>query len=335
MRFLKVCSTVVGLGLLLILTSCSEKETTRVDTENFLVDLQSVFSNAYMSESSQVLESFSESEPPGPGLSSASSLEVSTQNLRALRAPFGIDTLYGTWDYRNFDWEHVDLTNPANAILFTWVYTDTAGVDHDAELLIDSLEFYEGTADTLPTNIWIGLNLDGDDIAWIKLGAHYISADEADSAYLIYEIIDYYQIGVSVATAFDVADIDSSLIDSADFIGTVRLWAINRVADYRIDYSVARNEDDSGEIELEDSDGWEMLINVSEVVETDGDDEKRDVTGEITHNGEHAADIEGYIWAPDDGNHGDMITIIFTDDTDDDFTQYTALFEALLGSFLN
>jgi len=331
MRFLKVCSTVVGLGLLLILASCTDTSTSRNDTEDFIGGAQMMFANAAMSESSMMLQDFSDSDPPAPELSSVGSLEASTQNLRALRDPFGIDTLYGTWRfYPGPEWRLFDPDDPANAILFQWDYLDTANIEHDAELLIDSLEFYEGAADTLPTNIWIGLNLDGDDIAWIKLGAHYISADEADSAYLIYEIIDYYQIGVSVATAFDVADIDSSLIDSADFIGTVRLWAINRDTDYRIDYSITRYVDDSGRLVLEDSRDWRMVVDVSVVVEEDEGDQRRDVEGEITHNGEHAAYIEGYVWEPDDGNHGDMITIIFSDDTEGDYTYVSGLFEGLL-----
>jgi len=36
MRFLKVCSTVVGLGLLLILASCTDTSTSRNDTEDFI-----------------------------------------------------------------------------------------------------------------------------------------------------------------------------------------------------------------------------------------------------------------------------------------------------------
>ncbi len=332
MRFLKVCSTVVGLGLLLILTSCSEKETTRDDTENFIVDLQSVFANAYMSESSQILESFSESEPPGPSLSSTGSLEASTQNLRALRAPFGIDTLYGTWDYVDIQgWVHVDPDDPENAVLFTWTYLDTAMDDHEAEVLIDSLEFYEGTADTLPTSIWIGINSDDNDIAWIKFGAHYVSDEQADSVSLVYRIINYFEFGASITTNVDVdVEIDTTFLDSLDFVGTVHLWAENLETDYGVDYRFTRNANDTWQFVFADSRDWRMVVNLSQVVETDGEDERRDVTGEITHNGEHAADIEGYIWAPDDGNHGDMITIIFSDDTEGDYTYVSGVFKGFL-----
>ncbi len=325
MRFLKVCLLVMSLGLLLTLVSCSSKEATPEDTEIFLKGLSSIMMNAYMSEASQALESFGDSDPPGPSIMFNEDIKAPAENLRKMRDPLGLDTLYGTWDYIDFaGWTHVDPDDPENAVLFTWEYLDSAGAEHDAELLIDSLEFYE---DTLPTNIWIGLDSDGDDIAWIKFTAHYVSADVADEASLVYEIVNYVQIGATITSDVDV---DTTLLDSMDFVGTVHLWAENLQTDYRVDYSVTRYEADSGRLVLEDSEDWRMVMNMSEVVETDGDDEKRNVDGEITHDGVLAATIEGYIWEPDDGNHGDVVTIIFSDDSDDDFTQYTNVLKTFL-----
>jgi len=325
MRFLKVCLLVMSLGFLLTLVSCISKEATPEDTKIFLSGLNSIMMNAYMSEASQALESFGDSDPPGPSIMFNEDIKAPAENLRKMRDPLGLDTLYGTWDYIDFQgWTHVDPDDPANAVLFTWEYLDSAGAEHDAELLIDSLEFY---GDTLPTNIWIGLDSDGDDIAWIKFTAHYVSADVADEASLVYEIVNYFQIGATITSDVDV---DTTLLDSMDFVGTVHLWAENLQTDYRVDYSVTRYEADSVLLVLEDSEDWRMVINMSEVVETDGDDERRSVDGEITHDGVLAATIEGYIWEPDDGNHGDVVTIIFSDDSDDDFTQYTNVLKTFL-----
>jgi len=336
MKFLKVCLLIVSLGLLLTLVSCSSEEATPEDTKIFLSGLNSMMMNAYMSEASQALESFGNSGPPGPAIMFNEDIEAPAENLRKMRDPMGLDTLYGTWDYINFDWVPTDPNNPEDAILFRWDYTDTSMVEHDAELLIDSIEFYETAEDTLPTNIWIGLSLDGDDLAWIKFSAHYTSADVADEASLVYEIVNYFQVGATITSDVDV---DTTLLDSMDFVGTVHLWAENLQTDYRVDYSVTRYEDDSGLLVLEDSDGWEMELDVSEVVEYGGEYdeyEKREIEGEITDNGGLAATIEGYVWDPE-GEYEDEIyesevAIIFSDDTEDDFMEYAGMFSLFMAA---
>jgi len=331
MKFLKFCLLVASFGLLLTLVSCSS-ETTPDDTKAFLSGLNAIMANAYMSESSQALESFGNSNPPGPAIVFKDDVGSPTANLRKMRDPLGLDTLYGTWDYVDLQgWIHVDPDDPANAILFTWDYTDTAYVTHAAELLVDSLEFYEAADDTIPTNIWIGLNVDSDDIAWIKFSAHYVSADVADEASIVYEIVGYYQLGASIVTNVEV---DTTILDSLDFDGTVHLWAIDRTTSYQVDYYVTGYGDDSWLVELEDSDDWKMEMNISEVVETDmvqGDRyEKRDIEGEITHGGEVEATIEGFAWNPEDVDHPTEITIIFSDDTEEDFQQYAGMLNLVI-----
>lgn len=333
MKLCKLC--LLGMGLLLLLVSCtSGGEVSRDDTETFITGLQMMFYNAGTSESSLVLQDFGESDPPGPGLSSALSLEGTQENLRALRDPLGLDSLYGTWDLDTIadEWVHVDPNNPANAILFTWVYIDSLGYDHDARLRIDSLEFYGGTTDTLPTKIWVGVGLDGFELAWLKFGAHYPSEDEADSVSLVYRIVNFYEMGISITTLVDLDfEIDSTLLDSVDFVGTVHMWSENLVTDYRVDLSVTRYANDSGRLTLGDSRGWDMIINVSEDVSTDPAYERRDVDGEITRNGDHAASIEGVIWDPEDATHTSEVIIVFSDDTEGDYTYIGDLF----GDFLD
>jgi hypothetical protein len=333
MRFLKICLLVVSLGLLLTLVSCSSDEATPDDTKAFLNGLNSMMMSAYMSEASQAMQSFGNSNPPGPSIVFNEDVGTPAENLRKMRDPMGLDTLYGTWDYIDFTgWVHTDPDNPANAILFTWEYLDSAGIEHDAELLVDSLEFYEATDDTLPTNIWIGLASDGDDLAWIKFSAHYVSADVADEASLVYEIVNYFQIGATITS--DVA-VDTTLLDSMDFVGTVHLWIEDLQTDYRVDYRATRYEDDSGLLVLEDSDDWEMELNVSEVVEYGGEYdeyEKREVDGEITYNGDLVATIEGYIWNPEGEDYVSEVTLIFSDDTEDDFMDYAGVLTLLFAS---
>jgi hypothetical protein len=333
MRFLKICLLVVSLGLLLTLVSCSSEKGTPEDTKTFLNGLNSMMLNAYMSEASQAMQSFGNSNPPGPAIVFNEDAGAPVENLRKMRDPMGLDTLYGTWDYIDFEgWVHTNLNNPANAILFTWEYIDSAGDDHDAELLVDSLEFYETPDDTLPTKIWVGLSSDGDDLAWVRFTAHFISADVADEASLVYEIVDYFQIGASITSDTDV---DTTLLDSMDFVGTVSLWIENLDTDYRVDYRVTRYEDDSGLLVLEDSDGWEMELNVSEVVEYGGEYneyERREIEGEVTDNGELAATIEGYIWDPEGEGYESVVAIIFSDDSEEDFMDYADVLSLFMAS---
>jgi hypothetical protein len=326
MKVWKICLTIVGLGLLFMLASCS-KEVTKDDTEGFLASLTTMFTEAMTNESNQVLSDFISNSPPGLELGSYVSLlgvaDLDEGKLRDLRTPYGIDTLYGTWRYNvgTDEWYLYSPGDPENAILFEWAFLDSASVAHAAEILIDSLEFYE---DSLPTNIWAGISLDDALLAWLKLEATYLSLEEVSAVSLTYEIVGYYQVGVSISSP--------TAIDS-NFVGTVHLWVIDRTSNnYRVDLTVTRNADDSGELVLEDSDGWEMDLNVSEDVSTEPDYERRNISGEITEDGNHAADISGYIWDPDDGeDHATSITITFSDGTEGDLEDYLAVVLLTIG----
>jgi hypothetical protein len=323
MKVWRICLTAVGFGLLLLLVSCSKKEVTKDDTEGFLAGLSTMFGQAMMTEANQMIVDLSGKNPPTPGipelpgLGSYDSKLVAELSEGKLRAPYDIDTLYGTWRYDTLSesWDFVDPGNPANAILLEWVYLDTNEVAHDAAMRFDSLEFFE---DSLPENLWIGIKIDDDItwLAWLKLEATYVSLEQVSAVSLIYEIVGYYQVGVSISSP--------TAIDS-NFDGTVHLWVIDRTSNnYRVDLTVTVNDGgDSGELVLEDSDGWKMDLDISEVVETDGEFEMRNVSGEITRDGAHAADIDGHIWDPEDGTtHVTEITVTFADGSIGDLLTY-------------
>jgi hypothetical protein len=317
MRLWRVCSLVVGLGILLMLVSCSS-EVTKNDTETFLLGLSTMFTEAMTDETAQIMIDFQGSAPPGPELPDPTEV-LGSASAKKLRAPdpLGLDTLYGTWHlYPLQGWQHVDPDDPENAVLFEWEYVDTSMVEHDAYVLLDSLAFYE---DSLPTNIWVGVGMDDDLLAWLKLEAAYLSLEEVNELSLIFEIIDNFQVGVSISSA--------AAIDTI-FTGTVRLWAIDWISrdDYRVDLVVDMYESYPEEIELSDSRGWEMDVSFSEVVETDVVEdvvyERRNVSGEITKDGNHAADISGYVWDPEGGTHISEIVVTFSDGTEGDLANY-------------
>ncbi|MBN1694484.1 hypothetical protein JW879_03675 [candidate division WOR-3 bacterium] len=319
MRICKVCAMVAVLGLLLMLSSCSGGEVTKNDTETFLAGLSTMFAEAAMDESSQVINDFMATEPPGPELPELMSFTgMSLASAEKLRNPdpYGLDTLYGTWGYYPAQgWVLISPNNPANAVLFEWEYLDTAYVEHDVYMRLDSLNFYQ---DSLPTKLWAGVGMDGSLLAWLKLEAGYLSLDEVNEVSLVYEVVNQLQVGISLSSA--------TAIDTI-FVGTVSLWAINLTNDYRVDLDITVDEDFPEEIVLSDSEGWRMEVNFSDVVETDSDEydeyERRNVSGEITSDGNHAADISGYVWEPDDGDeHSSEIVITFSDDTEGDLADY-------------
>ena len=320
---MKPCKVGLALmGILLMLISCSSGEVTKSDTEAFLAGLSTMVGEAMMDESTQIIADFQATNPPDPGITSYIEIlgEGATEKLRN-PDPYGLDTLYGTWKYYPAQgWLLYDDENPANAVLFEWPYLDTNYVEHDAYIRLDSLEFYQ---DSMPTSVWAGIGMDDSWLAWLKLEAAYLSLDEMNEVSLIYEVVNQMQVGISITST---VNIDEGPVD-----GTVSLWVIDRTSnDYRVDLDITVSEEYPEEIELSDSDGWRMDLLFSDVVETDTVDytvyEKIEVSGEITKSGGHAADIDGYVWEPDDGGaHASEITITFSDDTEGDLENYLAM----------
>jgi hypothetical protein len=320
MKPCKVCLALMA--LLLVFVSCTESEVTKADTEAFLAGLSTMVGEAMMDESTMIINDFQATDPPDPGITSYIEMlgEGSTEKLRN-PDPYGLDTLYGTWRYYAAQgWLLYDDENPANAVLFEWLYLDTNYVEHDAYIRLDSLEFYQ---DSMPTSVWAGIGMDDSWLAWLKLEAAYLSLDEMNEVSLIYEIVNQMQVGISITST---VNIDEGPVD-----GTVSLWVIDRTSnDYRVDLDITVSEEYPEEIELSDSDGWRMIVEFSDVVETDTVEytvyEKIEVSGEITKSGGHAADISGFVWEPDDGDeHMSEITITFSDDTEGDLEDYLAL----------
>jgi hypothetical protein len=320
MRICKVCLMVAVLGFLLMLASCSGGEVSKDDTETFLAGLTTMFAGAMMDESTQIITDFQSSGPPGPDLDEFTDIlgSASTAKLRN-PDPYGLDTLYGTWRYNigTDEWYLFAADDPANAILFEWSFLDSLSVAHAAKIRIDSLEFYE---DSLPTNIWAGVILDDELLAWLKLEAGYLSLEEVNEVSLIYEVVGQLQVGISMSSA--------AAIDTI-FDGTVSLWAIDRTSNnYRVDLDITVTDNYPEEIVLSDSDGWRMAVEISGVDDTDVVDyveyERRSISGEITKDGNHAADISGYVWEPDDGTHTSEIVITFSDGTVGDLEDFLA-----------
>lgn len=320
MKLWRICLMVAGFGLLLILTSCSE-EISKNETEEFLAGLNTMMAQAANTQASQALGDFTSKTSSSSGAPISISSEImeipspSIEPTSKFRAPEGIDSVYGTyeWNSDSLRWFRVDPNNPANAIKFQWSFMDNSAGSHSAYLLIDSLGF---AYDTLPTKVWIGLNVDNGNIAWLKLGAHYSSPSEIDSGSVVFEIVDTMQIGAALSSDIPL---DTTLSEV-----TLHIWTIDRTSqNYKVDLYVTAGEDGPSEIVMEDSDGWKMEIKVAEaVVAEDKGHEKHNVSGEITKDGNHAADISGFTWIPGGDTHQPTIEVEFPDGTVSDLSYY-------------
>lgn len=316
---------VVIIVALLMLVSCS-KEESKENTQSFLAGLNTTMMAGQNTESFDVLDDLFSKNPPGgfkaEMISGTPEALARLVGGSILPYPDEIDTLFGTWTYypdSTPPWIHTDTLDPDDGFKYIWEYTDSASVDHKAYLLLDSLEFYAGDEDTLPENAHLSLNLDSDEILWMSFSVTYASPDTITDLAFTLEVVDYFQYGLRISSP--------TSIGGDGFEGSFRLWVIDHQSnDYRIDLLVQVKEDGSGEVALWDSDEWRLEADISEVVETDtvGTDifEKRDVDGEITHSGNHAADIIGYIWEPEDDDHESEVMIVYPDGTEEPLDTY-------------
>jgi len=319
--------------VLLLLVSCS-KEESKANTQSFLAGLNTTAMSATGTEGARAIADFIDKDPPLASSCMKASMPLGLASLADgnVFAPPGLDTMYGTWKYYPAQgWVHIDTLDPAEAIRYEWdFWDDSTQTEKSAYVLLDSLQF---AYDTLPENIRVSLGIvDGgsdDELVWVTFSAEYNSPEEISAATVIFTIVDYFQFGAAVTSATSIEE---------DFVGTVHFWAIDYTSnDYRIDLTITMNQDDSGGIVLEDSDDWIMDVDITSVVETDtvGSTifEKRDVDGEITHSGNHAADITGCIWEPEDNDHVTEIVIVYPDGTEESLENYVSTGGTKLGIF--
>lgn len=308
---------------LFILTSCTSEES-KENTQSFMSGVSQTAMEASQTDGGALLNDFQSKNPP---ISTGAIKATKAEEVRSLvKTEFdsaGVDSLYGTWKYYAAQgWVQTNDTLPESAIRFEWTYwDDSLMTERDAYLLMDSIYFYQ---DSMPENIRVSLGFietGGDnEVAWMSLSAEYQSADVITYLEYKFEIVNEFQIGASISS-------DVNIEDEEEFVGEVKFWVIDRTNnDYRIDLTLRRNQDDTGKFILEDSDGWKIDTDISAIVEVDTVSatvfEKREVDGQITKSGNHAADITGYVWEPEDTNHQSSITIIYPDGTEEDFEKY-------------
>ncbi|MEO0230131.1 MAG: hypothetical protein ABIL77_01090 [candidate division WOR-3 bacterium] len=319
---------VLGVGLLNF--SCKKQEIAKDETVTFLTGINNVGTDITQTNAYKVFTDFISKNPP---------IEVSKKNVKIISqkisVPYklcpkefkgGIEDYYGTWEWQDTGWVHVDPDNPRNGILFRWNYTDENYQSHVAKVLIDSIETQVISNDTLPTRLHIGVFLDDNKLADFSFTASYNTNGEPTYVKVVVTIIGYGQVGLELKNLVWEED---EYGDRNIVAGTIHLWIIDyNNHNYRIDLTLTIKQDKSLSILLADSDGWKVSINVSKpqtIIENGIPYTKRTVSGEITKDGRHAADITGIIWEPEDDNHRTFVDVIFTDGSREPLQKYLTL----------
>ncbi len=244
---------------------------------------------------------------------------------------------YGTYEYNEttYAFELTDASTPANGYLYKWSFVDTStDEEHDIELLFDSLTYYSGDPDDeTPTRLYICMEIDGINILFINYHATYVTEKDGDNydvfvptdLELTWGVEDECNITVAYEghTEDDAEDGFILVIDEA----SMRLE--DEIEDEWVEYTIASTGDETVNIVVEYSDGWKIDVDTEEpetvIGEYQGNPdyeyEMIAFAGELTENGNHAADLEGEIWTPESLTNSDYqsyMIAIFPDGTEYD-----------------
>lgn len=329
--FTKILAGVIVVGLV-VSFSCKKQEISKDETVSFLTGINQTGTDLINTTTFNTLADFLSKNPP-IGIAKKKvtfkghSIEL-PYKLQAKEVKGGIEDLYGTWEWQDTGWVHIDPNNPQAGILFRWNYIDTSGI-HTAELLMDSIQFEVINTDTLPTRLHIALFLDGNKIAEFSYTASFTSNGNYNYLKVVVSLTGYGQVGFEFKNPVWR---ENGYGDYELAAFTARIWIINYTNhNYRVDLTITKNEDDSGTITFTDSDGWKLVVNVSEpqrVVENGIEYKKYNISGEITKDGRHAADIQGTVWDPSDDTHISTIYVIFTDGSREPLQNYITIFRS-------
>lgn len=324
---LKISIVVALLGLISLSTSCKKPDIEKDETAAFLTSLNNLGTDLTQQEAFNVLNDFASKNPPlyleakkvrYNGKEYKIPLKIEPKGIKG-----GIEDLYGTWEWQDTGWVHVDPSNPPDGIFFRWTYYNTQYQPHIAGVLIDSISTIVIGEDTLPQKIHVALFLDNNKIAEFSLTINYNNYEQITYLKLVFTIINEFQIGLEVKNL--QYNQDGDLIAA-----TFNLWIINyRNHNFRQDITLTIRSDQSFSIIYTDSDDWKVTLNVSAPTEINENYfvyRKRTVSGEITKDKRHAADITGTIWEPEDENHKTEIFVIFSDGSREPLSNYITLF---------
>ena len=307
----------ISLVAILLGVGCKKSAPPQEQTEEFLsrpADIGETVENSLTGQAlSDFFEKFSYMSKEKPNLFSKDGIKNAWKWFtRTTRTKQDID-VYGTYEWNDTEWVLVDSTYPVDGYLFKWTFTDSANTQHNAELLIDSVEIYTDMyGDSLPERMHSSLKLDNQELAWMHFDASYTTQGIPESVNFKAELVGIIQVGLE-------GEITGITMEFRP-IAELEAWIVDYTQNnYRMDFKFIGNSDNTMSIEWWDSDGWKLTMDFSAptvVTESNYTGKKTDVTGEITKKNTHAADIEGTLWEPElEPDHVSEVYVVWPDGT--------------------
>ncbi len=315
----------IGLITILMGMGCKKARPTQEETEEFLSRPADIGENVENSLSGQAIADFFDKfyymSKEKPNLLTKHGIKNAWKWFT--HATGTKQEEYGTYEWNDtLGWVLTDSTYPTDGYLFKWTFTDSANVQHNAELLVDSVEiFVTMYGDSLPARVHSSLKVDNQELAWMHYDASYTTEGIPQTLNFKAELVNIIQVGLS-------AQVSSITLEQIP-VATVTAWIIDYTQNnYRMDFKFTGNTDNTMNLEWWDSDGWKLTMDFSApvvVTESNYVGKKIEVTGEITHKNVHAADVEGTLWDPDqEPDHVSEIYVVWPDGTKTPLEDYLA-----------
>jgi len=136
----------LGIVSLVLITACKNAEITKDETASFFTSANNLGSDLMQTQTFGVLYDFMSKNPPivlGEKSFKYKGHEYSLPlKIETRAAKSGIEDFYGTWEWQDNGWVHINPAYPPDGILFQWTFYDTTMTAHQAKVLIDSVATY-------------------------------------------------------------------------------------------------------------------------------------------------------------------------------------------------
>ncbi len=327
----KLIILAVSIILLLGMVSCSGGDVSKDETSEFLAQFEdtSAFTSERLNSEDEQTATYAMSDFFGKtggvkgGLFGFPIVGIAESKV--------LDGEYGTYEWNDtLGWTLTDPNFPEDGYLYKWTFTDENSVSHDAQFLFDNLSFFEyiyddpygeQLTDTIPTSIHAALIVDEDTLVTFN----YSSEINSNPMELTHLEATLTFVGHSeIEAEFDGSIMpDSNMEISYVNVDMARLRYTDIDDDWWEEYRMENlDESENGDTATatfvyENSNGWNVTVDATntKVIENEIEYNRTDLTGEITKDGNHAANIEGVLWNPADENHIPYINIEYPDGT--------------------
>jgi len=301
-----------------IATSACKKETYKEEATNFLARLKSKDAEVTQSQAYSIFTAFTQKNPV------INELFWVKPDTDTVANPRLVSEYYGTWTWEDTAWVKTDSTNPANAILFTWNFPNTA---HQAKILFTNIRTQNLGSDVLFSQFDLKIIYNTDTLTTLVVrNITYAENGNIASATISFTLgnnnIRY--------TLRDAGWVYNATKDNFKLIsGSYSLTLIDTLTYYRMDMRANLTANDKNTFTVTDNEGGKIIASTSAPY-TVGSYSKRNFQGTIWEDDVYVADLLGTVWFPEDQGHTSEISIKYKDDTTEPLQRYSEILFKLM-----